>query len=153
MALVGIAGMAQCAAAQDERLNVEVGECVNLPTPEQRLACFEAQVEAARSAPAAAPASPGTAPQAEFGLRERPQRRQEAPPSPEVHAKVAELRERVPNTFLITLDNGQVWRQTYADRYASLSVGQDVRIYLSRWNTYRLDSPQMRGFLQVERVR
>lgn len=160
IAAVASACIAQAAAAQSDRLTVEVGECVNLPTPEQRLACFEAQVEAARSAPAAAPvtttiavpAATSTAPP-EFGFRERPQDRADAPPPPEVHAKVAELRETVPNAFLITLDNGQVWRQTRADPYLSLRVGQDVRIFFSRWRTYRLDSPQMRGFLNVERVR
>lgn len=192
-AIAASAWLAQAAAAQGERLTVEVGECVNLPTPEQRLACFEAQVEAARGAPAAAPApaaprAPSAAPAApapssaapaaaaaaspaapvtttiavpaaastapdEFGLRQRPEAEEDAPPPPEVRAKVAELRETVPNAFLITLDNGQVWRQTRADPYKSLRVGQDVRIYFSRWRAYRLDSPQMSGFLQVERVR
>jgi hypothetical protein len=188
LALAASALIAQSAASQGERLTVEVGECVDLPTPEQRLACFEAQVEAARGASAAAPtttapAQTGAAPAAtsaapaaaaataapvtttiavpaatstappEFGFRERPEEPEEAPPPPEVHAKVTELRETVPNAFLITLDNGQVWRQTRPDPYLSLRVGQDVRIFFSRWRTYRLDSPQMRGFLQVERVR
>jgi hypothetical protein len=200
VAVVASAWMAQSAAAQGERLTVEVGDCVNLPTPEQRLACFEAQVEAARGASAGAPAAPApaatsaapapapstapapaaasaapaaaaatstaappptttavpaassTAP-AEFGFRERPEEAEGVPPPAEVRAKVAELRETVPNAFLITLDNGQVWRQTRPDPYLSLRVGQDVRIYFSRWRAYRLESPQVRGFLQVERVR
>jgi hypothetical protein len=195
MAVVASALTLQSAAAQGERLTVEVGDCVDLPTPEQRLACFEAQVEAARGAPAAAPpvtvpgatsTAPSAAPSApvapsaapaaaastaapvtttievpaatstapaEFGFRERPEEPEDAPPPAEVRAKVAELRETVPNAFLITLDNGQVWRQTRPDPYLSLRIGQDVRIFFSRWRTYRLDSPQMRGFLQVERVR
>lgn len=183
VAVLACAGVTQWAAAQDERLTVEVGRCVDLPTPEQRLACFESQVEAARTqggsaaapdvaAPpsserssAPAPANRAAAPSreerraassapepAEFGFREgRPEPEREAPP--EVHAKIAELRETVPNAYLITLDNGQVWRQTRGDPYLTPRVGQDVRIFLSRWRTYRLDSPQMRGFLQVERVR
>jgi hypothetical protein len=186
LALAASALIAQSAASQGERLTVEVGECVDLPTPEQRLACFEAHVEAARSAPAAAPPAPTSAPPApapsaapaaaatsaaapvtttiavpattstapaEFGFRERPEEREDAPPPPEVRAKVTELRETVPNAYLITLDNGQVWRQTQPETYLSLRVGNDVRIYFSRWRTYRLESPQMRGFLQVERVR
>jgi hypothetical protein len=194
LAVVASVWTLQSAAAQGERLTVDVGDCVDLPTPEQRLACFEAQVEAARgaqtapaapasaatrtapapassaapatsAAPAAAatnaaaptttieaPAATSTAP-ADFGFPERPEEREDAPPPPEVRAKVAELRETVPNAFLITLDNGQVWRQTRPDPYLSLRIGQDVRIFFSRWRTYRLDSPQMRGFLQVERVR
>jgi hypothetical protein len=189
IAIVASVCGAQSASGQGERLTVEVGECVDLPTPEQRLACFEAQVEAARSAPAAAPAAtapattaappaaasaapaaaaaatvaaPATttiavpassAAPAEFGFRERRPPEEEAAPPPEIHAKIAELRETVPNAFLITLDNGQVWRQTRPDSYVSLRVGQDVRIYYSRWRAYRLDGPQIRGYLQVERVR
>jgi len=200
LAVAASACIASAAAAQGERLTVEVGDCVDLPTPEQRLACFEAQVEAARGAPTSAPGAPApaatsTAPPAatsvpapaaasaapaaaaaastaepvtttiavppssstpaEFGFPERrpePEERDSAPP-PEIRARVAELRETVPDAFLITLDNGQVWRQTRPDSYLSLRVGQDVRIYYSRWRAYRLDSPQMNGYLQVERVR
>jgi hypothetical protein len=70
-----------------------------------------------------------------------------------VRAKIAALRETVPNAFLITLDNGQVWRQTRPDPYLSMKVGQDVQISFSRFRSYRLTSPDMRGFVQVERVR
>jgi hypothetical protein len=197
MAVAASALTLQSAAAQGERLTVEVGDCVDLPTPEQRLACFEAQVEAARGAsapppsvPAATSAAPAAAPAptapaatsaapaapaaatstaaptttiavpatsstapAEFGFRERPEEPEDAPPPPEVRAKVTELRETVPNTYLITLDNGQIWRLTQPEPYLSLRVGHDARIYFSRWRTYRLESPQVRGFLQVERVR
>jgi hypothetical protein len=161
------------AAAQDERLTVEVGQCVDLPTPEQRLACFEAQVEAARSAPAApapaaqgnpSPAAPaaagaaaGTAAAAattttvtvppDTGRRDRDD---EDPP--DIVASVTALRETVPNAQLITLDNGQVWRQTQPEYYP-LRAGNVVRIYYSRWRTYRLTNEQLRGFIHVERVR
>jgi hypothetical protein len=102
----------------------------------------------------AVPAASSTVPE-NFGFRERAEEPEsgDAPAPPEVRAKVAEVRETVPDAFLITLDNGQVWRQTRPDPYLRLRVGQDVRIYFSRWRAYRLDSSQMRGFLQVERVR
>jgi hypothetical protein len=159
-ALIASTAAVQSIAAQVDSVIVEVGECVDLPSPEQRLACFEAQVEAARNAPpvaaaaaapAAAAASSSTAP-ADFGLREpTPEEVRELPP--EVHAKVVELRETVPNAFLITLDNGQVWRQTQPRYDYVLRPGSDVRIYSSRWRSFRLDSPQQRGYIQVERVR
>jgi hypothetical protein len=179
VAVLAGAALTPFAAAQSERLTVEVGQCVDLPTPEQRLACFEAQVEAAR-APAAPPptsaappatsrvpapaarAEPAPSPPpaasstanapAEFGFRER-RAEPEAAAAPEVRAKIAELRETVPNAFLITLDNGQVWRQTRPDPYVSMKVGHDVLISFSRFRAYRLTSPDMRGFVQVERVR
>ena len=62
------------------------------------------------------------------------------------------LRETVPNAYLITLDNGQVWRQT-VPQYYPLRPGSDVRIYYSRWRAYRLTSPERNGYIQVERAR
>ena len=209
----GLAVLGACAAAgalslpagaQEERLTVEVGECVDLPTPQQRLACFEAQVEAARrqrepETPAAAsrsaepatrraepepvrraePATPAgaaapgprvvearvrpepqrTAPAAQDApatedrrLSRREQEREERLGMPEIFATVAELRETVPNSYLITLDNGQVWRQTVPARYG-LREGAEVRLYPSRWgDSYRLTNDSLRGYIQVERV-
>jgi hypothetical protein len=184
VAVLASAGAVQWAAAQNERLTVEVGQCVDLPTPEQRLACFEAQVEAARGAPAGGQAAPAAAPPsrepapragdtaraspygaeagapsaagevpAEFGFREARRAEPEPAAVPEVRGKIVELRETVPNAFVITLDNGQVWRQTRPDPYVMLRVGYDVRINMSRFRAYRLTSPATRGFVQVERVR
>jgi len=155
-ALVTSAAMVQFAAAQTDSVIVEVGECVDLPTPEQRLACFESQVEAARTAPpGAAPAAPAatasTAP-ADFGLREEESEAERELP-PEINAKVVELRETVPNAYLITLDNGQVWRQTQPRYDYFLRPGSDVRIYSSRWRSFRLTSSKLSGHIQVERVR
>ncbi len=126
------------------QVRVDVSDCVELTKPEERLACFEAQVEATRNAPTTTDsASRGP------GFEER----EDAPPPPEdIVAKVTEVRETVPNASLITLDNGQVWRQTVPEYYP-LRQGSDVRIYYSRWKAYRLTSPVMRGFIQVERVR
>jgi hypothetical protein len=185
VAVLASAGAVHSAAAQSERLTVEVGQCVDLPTPEQRLACFESQVEAARGAKAGAQAAPEvaappsrepapraatTAPAsansserpapsassevpAEFGFREPRRAESEPAAAPEVRGKIVELRETVPNAFVITLDNGQVWRQTRPDPYVMLRVGYDVRINMSRFRAYRLTSPATRGFVQVERVR
>lgn len=207
--------LAMPAGAQEQRLTVEVGECVDLPTPEQRLACFEAQVEAARRERGSAePAAPGrAAPTAEPATRTaehaapapapapEPARRAEPAPAasapvpaprvvearvrpepapaaaaqpaiedddhqsrrerarterlarPEIVATVMGLRETVPNAYLITLDNGQVWRQTRPMPYR-LQEGSEVRLYPSGWGDgYRLTHEDLRGYIQVERVR
>lgn len=66
---------------------------------------------------------------------------------------IASLRERLPNQYLITLENGQVWRQVYPEHYR-LQPGHRVRIYPTRWGTsYRLTVEELHGFIQVERVR
>jgi hypothetical protein len=128
---------------------VDVSECVKLTTPEERLACFETQVEDARNSPAPAPATSGSQNNGstEFGADGDGE-----PAVEEIEARVTDLRETVPNSYLITLDNGQVWRQTVPKMYA-LREGSPVRIYYSRWRTYRLTNDQLKGFIQVERVR
>jgi hypothetical protein len=139
----------QAAAAQGpaETVSVDVSECVKLTTPEERLACFEKQVQSSRTNPAA-PGATSTAPpppSSDAGRGEP-----EAPA--DIQATVAELRETVPNSYLITLDNGQVWRQT-VPKYYPIQAGHPVRIYYSRWRSYRLTNETLKGFIQVERVR
>jgi hypothetical protein len=51
----------------------------------------------------------------------------------------------------VTLDNGQIWRQTVASRYP-LQVGHQVRIYRGAIGGYRLSVEELRGFIRVERV-
>ena len=127
---------------------VDVSECVKLTTPEERLACFEAQVEGARNAPP--PATSASA--SEFGQPKAREPESEPEEVQQIQALVTGLRETVPNSFVITLDNGQIWRQTVPKTYP-LREGSPVRIYYSRWRTYRLTNDQLKGFIQVERVR
>lgn len=71
----------------------------------------------------------------------------------EFFGTIAALQERVPNEYVITLDDGQVWRQMRSQRYP-LHVGDSVRIYPTRWGkAYRLTAEKAHGFTQVERVR
>jgi hypothetical protein len=134
----------QPAAAQApaDTVSVDVSECVKLTTPEERLACFEKQVETSRTSP------PPPAGSTSSGAGR--ERQEEAPA--DIQARVAEVRETVPNAYLITLDNGQVWRQTVPKPYP-LQAGYPVRIYYSRWRSYRLTNETLKGFIQVERVR
>ena len=137
------------AQAPGPSVSVDVSECVKLTTPEERLACFEAQVEGAKTAPPApAPAASGSQSSgAEFGSEG-----DQEPEVQEIQARITDLRETVPHAYLITLDNGQVWRQTVPKNYG-LREGIPVRIYYSRWRAYRLTNEQLKSFIQVERVR
>jgi hypothetical protein len=216
--------------AQDApaKVTIEVGDCVGLTSPDERLACFDRHVEAAKPSrdanPAVAPpanavptpspphadavasaASPATAPapppaaaaaaqasapavaaaaaatavtapsqaapiaaasaapapssstsapsaSAENATRNNPSEH-DADAKPEVVATVTELHETVPNAWLITLDNGQVWRQNPPQRFA-LTAGQRVTLRGTKWGTsYRLSAETLSGFIQVERVR
>jgi len=146
-AAIGLAS----AQAPGPAVSVDVSECVKLTTPEERLACFEAQVEGAKTAPGAAPAPAASGSQssepAEFGTGG-----DQEPQVQEIEARITDLRETVPHAYLITLDNGQVWRQTVPKMYG-LREGIPVRIYYSRWRAYRLTNDQLKSFIQVERVR
>jgi len=79
--------------------------------------------------------------------------RSSPPPPPEIVATVTELHETVPNALLITLDNGQVWRQNIPQRFA-LKPGQRVTLHGTKWgSSFRLSADALNGFIQVERVR
>ena len=211
-------------------LNIDVESCVALEKPEERLACFEAQVEAARQRPApasasdatrtnvgasvagtaagagastaavagasaavgagavpgasaaagsgatgaveraptstgaAAPVVPSTAPAVQsqrsasepraienFGLPEPTPERAKKPEPIEIVATVTELRQTVPNAYVITLDNGQVWRQVHPMPYP-LRTGLEVRVHETGLG-YRLTAPELHGQINVERVR
>ena len=71
----------------------------------------------------------------------------------ELHATVAALHAAPQGgAWIITLSNGQVWRQTVPEPF-NLKQGYAVRIYPSRWGTsYRLSTEQIHGFIQVERI-
>jgi hypothetical protein len=67
-------------------------------------------------------------------------------------SRVKELREVYPNAWQLTLENGQVWRQTVSKRY-ELRPGAQVRIYSTHWGSaMRLSTEDLNGYIQVERV-
>ena len=104
------------ARAQDsEDVTVEIGHCVDLESAEERLACYGARVDAAvqereRSAATAAPENRSSTPDEETAPPQ-PATHDGAGDEPTVVGKITALRETVPNSYLITLDNDQVWRQ------------------------------------------
>jgi hypothetical protein len=70
----------------------------------------------------------------------------------EIVAEVIELREMEPDAYMITLDNGQIWRQSQAKRYP-LFVGATVELRPSPWGpSYRLTDPNVGNFIQVRRI-
>ncbi len=81
-----------------------------------------------------------------------PAARGSAPDPEEFFGTIVELRERLPNAYVIRLDNGQIWEQTEPKRY-TLRPGLEVRIYPTRWGSrYRLTGIDSGGHIQVRRV-
>jgi hypothetical protein len=65
---------------------------------------------------------------------------------------IASLQQAGPSLWLVTLEGGQQWKQMISKRY-TLEVGDEVRIYPTRWgNSFRLSSERAGGYIQVQRV-
>lgn len=105
---------------------------------------------AAPPAPAPAAARESSPVSEDFGL---PSPREEARQAEELLSVISALREVVPNRYVFTLENGQVWRQVRAEPRLHPRVGHHVRIYRSRFgDDLRLSIDELNLFVQVERV-
>ena len=162
-------------------MTVDIGECVKLEASDERLACYGRHVDAVVKQNDAAPprlrrfcppylpwlgfrvgarrtsvvGNCGHAAAAIARHTSRSPSRQTDPSvdSSSITATVTALKETVPNVYLITLDNGQVWRQNSSQRYP-LQPGQRVTLSRTQWGgAYRLNAEGLHGFIQVERVR
>jgi len=147
------------AQAPAPSVTIDAARCIELASPEERLACFDAQVQnAASSEPASAAAGVPPAGQQQSAptvavARVPPQTAAADAPANEWVGTITSLRLRAPNLYVITLDSGQVWSQQVAERYA-LRVGQRVRVYESKWgSSKRLEADGVKGFIQVQLVR
>jgi hypothetical protein len=165
--LVACAGIVVCldsAFAQSaDQVTIDARRCTEIESPDERLACFEAEVDAARerseAVPQASNSAAGTPPQPSqpptrtvdlTRVRDADERAAE---QTEWVGNITSLSQRTPNRYVITLDSGDVWLQTVAERYP-LRVGQRVRVYATRWGSnQRLEADGVNGFIQVERVR
>ncbi len=152
--------------------------CVNQSDDAQRLACYDAALRvgsetdtstAAKKAmpPVAqnAPAPPASSPTTEnptaiedFGYsgdiaREKVDREAAAAPKLKMlQARITAI-ERLPlGEFVVTLDNGQVWRQKAKESIGPLHVGDQVTIRAGALGSFRLSGSSNRSTL-VQRVK
>lgn len=132
------------------------------PPPPQaevtRVAPAQPSAADTRAAPAEQSATPGARASDQvvdtFGTRSQTPARilDGADGNSELLDTVAALEQRLPNSWLVTLQSGQTWTQMIGKKYP-LKVGDEVRIYPSRWGSaYRLTAARLSGFIQVERV-
>ncbi len=144
--------------AQEQGVTIDARRCLELASPDERLACFETQVDDAQtrgSTPPAtaavpAPSSQQSTPTVEIANLPEQSTPADEPDQSEWAGNVTSLQERAPRQYLITLDSGQVWQQRIAERYP-LRVGQRVRIQKSRFGL-RLHADGVNGFIYVERI-
>jgi hypothetical protein len=155
----GVVGLCPAHGQESGKVMIDVAECIKLEAPEARLACYESRVAAVfgeRAAQAAAARPAALAPPVAEPVQSHREVKPEAPgpqAANDIVSRVKDLREVVPNAWQITLENGQVWRQTVSKHYG-LKSGQQIRIYSTRWGSAsRLSTDEINGYIQVERVR
>lgn len=182
-ASVGFLDTAQPAAPDAEAaFDRLVRVCGELPAPGERVACFDREIapfrpRATASAPApapattpapraAAPAPPAPAvatalaPPArtpELGAEElkRPSNRTKQAEEAALTARITAIRVVDATASLVTLDNGQVWRNEDPRRSGYLTEGASVTIRKGSFGSYRLtlDDGDSRNWITVSRVR
>jgi hypothetical protein len=151
----------EAALAQEPgQVTIDADRCREIASPDERLACFEKQVEDAQGRGAASP-PPATVPPTGGGQQPIPTvdvaglpaagGSAEKPGQTEWVGTITELRQREPGQYIITLDGGSVWQQRGAGRYP-LRIGQRVRIEESRLGI-RLQADGVNGYIHVGRVR
>lgn len=172
--LAGLFGLRLASAQDSGSVTVDVRRCVALGSEAERLACFAAEVDAAvetrgpavpegSSAAEEREADQGRNPSAETAAaRERRaesdaerlsanEPREAVAEAEEYFGTITALRERLPESYLITLDNGQIWEQTEPERYP-LRPGLEVRVYPTAWG-YRLSGAGTGRYIRVRRLR
>jgi len=166
--LCGLFGLPPALGQDSGSVTVDVDECVELESAEDRLACFGAQVDAAleeRDSPdpedRVAVSQDGEVVEDQAKSDETPtrserraaeQRREPESAESEYFGTITAMRERMPNRYVITLDNGQTWEQV-TPKWYPLRPGLTVRIYPSNWgDSYRLTGENSGSYIQVRRV-
>lgn len=157
--------------------------CTAITADQARLACLDqelAPLARARVAPTAvqvqpraatpeppaatppAPATPPSPPVAETALPSFGNEQLSAGRKPainlaeqELHARITELRTAASNRFMVTLDNGQIWRHEDAHRGSYLKVGEAITIRKGTLGSYRLtqDEGSSSNWIRVTRIR
>jgi hypothetical protein len=137
--------------------------CAEIPDAVQRATCYDKEVARLRgqgSSPSASPspARPaGSAPAAtaDFGSEALASRSHPADQPATLEARISALQELQQGVYVITLDNGQVWRQPERRAAFELKIGDKVTISKATMGAYRLwlDSRGSKQWVRVVRVR
>ena len=146
-----IGGLAAAAETPNEKIPAELRNCVGIERNTERLACFDRGIAALMGAAGV------TAPSAEtsFGLvantrRAEPARGEASEELRTVRAKVAAL-QNSNGDEVITLDNGQVWRQL-SGGLLLLKVGDEIEISRAALGSFQMKVPSGRTG-KVKRLR
>ncbi|MGE0030512.1 MAG: hypothetical protein AB7T20_05280 [Steroidobacteraceae bacterium] len=145
-----VALMAIPAAMAAEDPGASLRACRSEVDDAKRLACYDREVD--RLAPqAAAPAAPALTPEERFGRtgamnrEESDRREQESRDLAELHATVTEIWTRGDGLMVLTLDNGQIWKQVRPDSLFRIKAGEQVKIQPAALGSFLLSGPNKRS--------
>ncbi len=178
-AFASLAVLAAGPAAAADGIRAELDACRALANDNERLACYDraagrilaqprapaAAVSAAPAAAAPVAAAAATAPPAAstpgatdtFGrervlaAEEAKRQQQQTRAIGELSATATSIETRMDGLMTITLDNGQVWRQTRPDSMFRLKTGDRVKIQPGAMNSFILSGPTKKS-TRVSRV-
>jgi hypothetical protein len=166
-------------ASSSNPLAAQLKHCASLVDAGPRLACYDAlagvaapRTAAAQAAPnpsasgsagaiptataatasVVAPAAPAAPNSADFGVRNGPLQAERDPVREKTMlAVVSAVSFRARGMLVVTLDNGQVWRQIQPSDYP-LKPGDHVEIDVAALGSYRLWTPSTRRATKVTRI-
>jgi hypothetical protein len=145
--------------------------CAGIREGVARLDCYDRAAETARgqgvalAPPVAGPTPPPAVTAAppvartEPSIGEEQVRRRNEPAEPAealaLHARIADARRGGGGIYLLTLDNGNVWRHEEGSMAEYLKIGEAVTIRPGTLGSYRLtlDSGSAKNWVRVTRVR
>ena len=152
------------AATAAEDPGAALSACRGERDDSKRLACYDREIDrlgtqaAGAGAAPAAPAAPALTPEERFGHeaamdREATRRKeQEARQLSELNATVTEIWTRADGLMVLTLDNGQIWKQVRPDSLFRIKAGEKVKIQPAALGSFLLSGPGKRS-TRVSRVK
>lgn len=151
------AGTAQAAAPAS---TAEFLACAPEKDDARRLACFDAAVDRAQTAPPNQPPAVAAAPlsqEEKFGLRgelkqEKVQKVPELQELEQLQAQVTSVSSKPHGELVVTLENGQVWTEIQPNSGARVKAGERVTIKPGALGSFLLVAPNGRS-TKVTRVR
>ncbi len=147
--------------------------CAEIAESSARLECFDRGVAPLRPqrgpAPVAAPAPVAnpvpvpaqtappaqSAPPTRFALGEEQLKGRDQAEQASLQGRITQARRGAQGTYLITLDNGQIWRHEQGSMAEYLNPGETVTITRASMGSYRLtlDSGSKKNWVRVTRMR
>ena len=139
------------AAAEDPGASLRA--CRTEQDDAKRLACYDLEMDRAgkEQATLAAESPPVLTPEERFGrtgamAREESDRKsQESRDLGELSATVTEIWTRADGLMVLTLDNGQIWKQVRPDSQFRLKAGEKVKIQPAALGSFLLSGPSKRS--------